>query len=457
MIQWKNRRLACLLMALVMLTLAFTGCDTTQPSGGGQSPGGESPAGQSAGEQGGSQSVDESKEPVVIGSTFTLSGDVAHAGQMAFEGAQLAVQYVNEELGGINGRPVELKYYDDEFDETKIPMLYEKLIAQDGVDLLLSPYTSPFLAAAPVVAKHDKIMFCIAADSYVANDAYGQSIVNIQMDDQWRGGMWWHDVAEFFTSFDEWNTKGEEKPKTAAILNLEISYGHEVAESVVPYWKEHGIEIVYDEFFVPMQADFTPVVAKLKELQPDIILCTFYFEDSVRLVEKFKEMDYYAPYMVIEGMSWDPLSWVNPEFGGLDPTVAKRGLFGYSVYKEKYESESKDYLAAYTLDKYNSIPGNDLICGFMSVELLAKAANKAGTTEKAALIKAMTENTFDLAGYAYKMNDTGGNAADFSWGVGQYIPTDINAADSSGSDWYCVWPPKYQNHEPAYPFSGWNE
>jgi branched-chain amino acid transport system substrate-binding protein len=206
-----------------------------------------------------------------------------------------------------------------------------------------------------------------------------------------------------------------------------------------------------------METEWTPIVSKLKTLQPDIVFVPHYFEGCVNFVETAKELDYYAPYMIIEGMSWDPLSWVDPEFGGLPPSVAKRGFFGYGVYKDKYESDSKDYLAAYVKEKYNHIPGNDLICGFMAVELAAKAANIAGSVEKADLIKALTSNTFNLAGYDYTMNATGGNGADFSWGVGQYIPTDINNADKSGDDWYIVWPLKYQTHEPFYPFTGWGE
>lgn len=429
----KKKSLARSVSLLLCLVLLLSAC-----SGG---SGGGEPAGE---------------DDIVIGSTFTLSGDVAHAGQMAFEGASLAVKYVNEELGGINGHNVVLKYYDDEFDESKIPMLYEKLITQDKVDLLLSPYTSPFLAAAPIVNKYDQMMFCVAADSYSANEEFGQSIVNIQMDQEWKGGMWWKDVMDFFTRFDEWNTDPSlEAPKTMAILNLEIAYGHEIEEAVVPFLKEHGIDVVYNEYFDPMETDWTPVISKLKDIKPDIVFCPHYFEGCVNLIEKCVELNYSADYMIIEGMSWDPISWPNQQEGGLKPSIAKRGLFGYAVYKEAYESASKDYLAAYAKEKYNSIPGNDLICGFMAVELAAKAANAAGSTDKAAMTKALTENTFDLAGYAYTMNETGGNGADFNWGVGQYIPEDINTADSSGDDWYCVWPEKYANHAPAYPFPGW--
>lgn len=434
-----RKRILLLALCIVVLSFSIVGCTSSKESS-------KEPS---------EESAKSGDDPIVIGGTFTVSGPVSHAGLMALEGAQAAIKYVNEELGGINGREVVLKYYDDEFDEGKIPMLYERLITQDKVDLLVSPYTSPFLAAAPVVAKYDKLMFCIAADSYVANDSYGQNIVNIQMDDQWRGGMWWHDIAEFFVHFDDWNHKGLPKPEKVAVLNLNISYGQEIAASVVPYWEENGFDIVYNELFEPEHDDWAPVVSKLKELKPDIIFCPHYFEDSVRFVEKCKELDYYAPYMIVEGMGWDTLSWTRPELGGLPPEVAQRGFFAYSVYKEKYESESKDYLAKIIKEKYNHIPGNDHMAGFMAVELAAKAANEAGSIEKDAMIEAMENNTFVLAGYNYKMNESGGNCADFNWGVAQYQPEDINNPKDTDEDWYVVWPEKYKEKDPVYPFPGW--
>ncbi|WP_425538894.1 ABC transporter substrate-binding protein [Microaceticoccus formicicus] len=431
------------IMLVLLMVFSLVACDSGEPKQSGDS------------ESKTSSETASNGDPIVIGGTFTVSGPVSHAGKMALEGAEAAIKYVNEELGGINGRPVELKYYDDEFDESKIPMLYERLITQDKVDLLVSPYTSPFLAAAPVVAKHDKMMFCIAADSYVANDSFGQNIVNIQMDDKWRGGQWWHDVAEFFVNFDEWNTKGLEKPKTIAVCNLNISYGQEIADSVIPYWKENGFDIVYNELFEPGHSDWAPVISKLKELKPDIVFVPHYFEDSVRFVEKAKELDYSADYMIIEGMGWDTLSWTRPELGGLAPEVAQKGFFSYSVYKDKYESDTKDYLAKVIKEKYDHVPGNDHLTGFMAVELAAKAANKAGSIEKDKLIETLTNNEFTLAAYPYQMNSSGGNGSDFRWGVGQYIPPNIDEAVGTDRDWHCVWPANFKDADPVYPFPGW--
>lgn len=405
--------------------------------------------GSSSSESGNSETA---KGNIIIGGTYTLSGDCAHAGQNTLKGAKLAVQYINE-TGGINGRKVELKYYDDEFDESKIPTLYEKLITDDKVDLLTSPYTSPFLAAAPIAAKHNKEMFCIAADSYTANEQYGKLIANPQMDETWKGGGWWKDVFEYLkANYDKYETSGK---KTVAILNLETTYGHEVSDAVGKFLKENGFSVVYEEFFDPGNSDWTATVQKVKNLKPDVLFAPQYFEDSVSLVQKCKELDCYAPIMIIEGMSWDPISWPNTEWGGLEPSTAKLPFLGYSIYKTKYESKSKDYLAEYCKKEFNSIPSNDVICGFMAVELACGAARKAGSTETDALQEALTGNTFELAGYPYKMNETGGNGAEFNWGCGQFQPEDLSKADASGDDWVTLWPEKYATSSTAITFTGW--
>ena len=180
-----------------------------------------------------------------------------------------------------------------------------------------------------------------------------------------------------------------------------------------------------------------------------------FIDDIPEKVKKRADMDCYAPIMIIEGMSWDPISWPNTELGGLEPSTAKLPFLGYSIYKEKYDSKSKEFLADYCKKEFNSIPSNDVICGFMAVELACEAARKANSTETEDLQKAMTENTFNLAGYPYKMNETGGNGADFDWGCGQFQPKDLSKADESGDDWVTLWPEKYAISSEALTFKGW--
>ena len=91
----------------------------------------------------------------------------------------------------------------------------------------------------------------------------------------------------------------------------------------------------------------------------------------------------------------------------------------------------------------------------MAVELACEATKKANSTETDALQEALSNNTFNLAGYPYKMNESGGNGADFDWGCGQFQPKDLSKADASGDDWVTLWPEKYATSSEAITFEGW--
>ncbi len=61
--------------------------------------------------------------------------------------------------GGLLGRPVEWKVLDDQSDQAKVGQLYEQLITQDKVDLIIGPYATPnILSAMAVAERHGYVM-----------------------------------------------------------------------------------------------------------------------------------------------------------------------------------------------------------------------------------------------------------------------------------------------------------
>ena len=77
--------------------------------------------------------VAQAQPPIRIG---------AAPGQNQLRGYQLCVKHMNEK-GGVLGRKLELVVYDDGSDPATAIRLYEKLITQDKVDLVLGPNSSP--------------------------------------------------------------------------------------------------------------------------------------------------------------------------------------------------------------------------------------------------------------------------------------------------------------------------
>ena len=87
-------------------------------------------------------------------------------GQSFLRGYQLCVKHMNDK-GGVLGRKLELVVYDDRSNPATAVRLYEKLIAQDKVDLVLGPYGAPITdAVADVTERHKMPLVAPAGNAY---------------------------------------------------------------------------------------------------------------------------------------------------------------------------------------------------------------------------------------------------------------------------------------------------
>src|SRR5919106_1461865 len=133
-----RRRLLTATAAALLLTAA-AGCES-------KSPGDDAGAPTSGG------------APIVVGSTLSLSGAFAATGAIHKIAGELFVERLNAS-GGLLGRPVQWVVRDDESDQAKVSTLYEQLISQDKVDLIIGPYATPnILSAMAVAARHNYVM-----------------------------------------------------------------------------------------------------------------------------------------------------------------------------------------------------------------------------------------------------------------------------------------------------------
>src|SRR3990172_1802509 len=96
----------------------------------------------------------EAQKPIRIGASASETGTYAALGQNQLRGYQLCVRHTNEK-GGVLGRKLELVVEDDPSAPATAIRIYERLIMQDRVDLVLGPYGSPISeAVADVNEKH---------------------------------------------------------------------------------------------------------------------------------------------------------------------------------------------------------------------------------------------------------------------------------------------------------------
>ena len=102
--------------------------------------------------------VAEAQPPIRIGASLAQTGLYAAIAQNQLRGYQLCVKHLNDK-GGVLGRKLELVVHDDGSDPATAVRLYEKLITQEKVDLVLGPYSSAITdAVADVTEKHKMLM-----------------------------------------------------------------------------------------------------------------------------------------------------------------------------------------------------------------------------------------------------------------------------------------------------------
>ena len=93
----------------------------------------------------------DGKPPVLIGGSIAQSGMLADLAREYIKGIELWRDDVNAR-GGLAGRPVELRLFDDGSGARRAAEITGVLIAEDKVDLLFGPYGSPAALEAAVVA-----------------------------------------------------------------------------------------------------------------------------------------------------------------------------------------------------------------------------------------------------------------------------------------------------------------
>lgn len=97
--------------------------------------------------------------PILVGGTLGLTGPFSGPSAVYKAVYEYWVNRVNRE-GGLLGRPVRLILYDDEGKPAVAQALYQRLLKEDNVDLVLAPYTTLVGGAViPIVESARKVLW----------------------------------------------------------------------------------------------------------------------------------------------------------------------------------------------------------------------------------------------------------------------------------------------------------
>src|SRR5215813_6968902 len=216
--------------------------------------------------------------PIKIGASISLTGTYAKLGSYTQDGYLMCAKEVNEK-GGLLGRKLEFVVYDDRSDPPTAIKLYEKLITEDKVELVMGPYSSPVTNAASTVSeKYQKLMMAsLAATTSIWERGYKYLFMTISPAEVYLEGL--VDLAV------------QHGLKTIAVINEDTLFSKAAASGTIELAKKKGMQVVFHEAYPKGTTDFTPLLIKIKSLNPDVIAAGSYFDDAVATSRQMKELD----------------------------------------------------------------------------------------------------------------------------------------------------------------------
>jgi branched-chain amino acid transport system substrate-binding protein len=295
-------------------------------------------------------------KPIVIGTSVSLSGIFADGGKSSLEGYQLWIKLQNAK-GGLLGRPVELKYYDDQSEGATGVRLYERLINEDHVDLIIGPYGTGLTAPVVNVAEKYKMpMLCPETGDL------GIFQRGLKYAFQALGPL----PTYLFGALQIAKDHGYKK---LALVAPNIAFGQAMINLVPPIARGFGQSIVFSDYYPANLSDFSSVVERVRASNPDAVLAMSFPNDSVGLLRGLKAANY-APKMFYEAVGAADVQFANNVGGDAQGVVSVTGF--NDTFKE---NGAPAFLKAYR-DAYHREPDYHVASNFAAMTLLAAAVTK---------------------------------------------------------------------------------
>lgn len=370
----------------------------------------------------------DAPDKITLGYVLPLSGPFAPgATTTILPNYQLWAKQVND-AGGIHLKkydkkvPVELIEYDDGSSVENSVRLYERLIIQDEVDLVLAPWGTGFnLAVAPVLNKHGMPHLAVTA---VSNE-------QDKLVERWNNLFFFLASSnEYVDALVEVLKQLQEEDKLSgnkvAVTNVADQFGVELANAAVPRLEDAGFEVVFNKSYPPTVKDLSSLIKEMQALEPDAYLGFSYPGDTMMMTGQSVTLGYSpkvflgavgAAFPFYKGEYQDKAEGVIG-FGGWDRSIAGADDY-FKAHVEVIGKEPDRWASPVT---------------YATLQILQQAIEEVGEIDKAKIIETIETKEFETIVGTFTMTDKHKRPREFligQWQDGEFVG--IAPADMPGA------------------------
>jgi branched-chain amino acid transport system substrate-binding protein len=225
-----------------------------------------------------------STAPIVIGVSQALTGDKSDPGTAIQHGYQVWAKEVND-AGGLLGRQVTFKVYDNQsLADTAVSQM-ERLATVDKVDLMFGPFSSALTIPTSAVANKYGYAFIEGAGGAPA--VFQRGFDNVFFVQPATADHQADPFVQYILSLP-----ADQRPKTAAYPQQDDPFVSATENGAQATLEAAGIKTVYKDIYPPTQTDFASIAAAVKASGADIVLGGTIGGDSMAQTQAYSAINY---------------------------------------------------------------------------------------------------------------------------------------------------------------------
>jgi urea ABC transporter, urea binding protein len=383
----RNRKkvwLSAMLLALAFAVL-LAGCGGGGSGGGNGGSGGNSASGSGgAATDGGSSSGggetaggDDAGE-IKVGILHSLSGTMAISEVSVKDSELLAIEEINAN-GGVLGKKLVPVIEDGASDWPTFAEKARKLISEDKVATVFGGWTSASRKAMlPVFEELNGLLwYPVQYEGLEAspNIFYTGATTNQQ-------------IVPSVT----WLL--ENRGKKFFLLGSDYVFPRTANKIIKAQLAAEGGEVVGEEYTPLGHTDYSTIISKIKQANPDVVYNTLNGDSNVAFFKQLKDAGISA-----QDLTTLSVSIAEEEIRGIGADVLEGHLAAWNYYQTTDTPENKAFVEAYKA-KYGAdrVTADPIEAGYIAVYLWAAAVEKAGTTDVDAVREAAKGIEFNAPG-----------------------------------------------------------
>ena len=310
-------------------------------------------------------------DTILLGEVGSLTGSEATFGISTRNAIELAINEVNA-AGGVKGRKIEVRVYDNQSKPEEAAQAANRLINQDNVLLILGEVASSNSMAMAEKAQPAKVPMISNASTNPKVTEIGDYIFRVCFIDPFQGYV----MAKFAHDNLKFN-------KVAVLRDLGSAYSQGLADVFERKYTEMGGKIIARETYTKGSTDFRSQLTAIKRASPDAIYIPGYYNDIGLIARQARELGITATLMGGDG--WDSEKLF--ELGG---SAVEGSYFSNHYSPDDPNPRVQKFIASYK-KAYGSVPDSLAALGYDAAMVAVDAIKRAPSFDRAAIRDAIAQ------------------------------------------------------------------